>query len=180
MTSEDPPRKKQRVTSEDVKSWELPMRAALEEAQLSIDNKNHPFGAVLVLNNEIVLRAQNTVVTDKDPTCHAEQNLVRLACKSFDAKTLGSSTVVTSTEPCPMCAGAIYWAGIGQVVFGCSGADLGKISGEELQLTCSDVVSKGILHSVNVIGPVLDTECAEMHKKFWPSWSGAHFGEDPK
>jgi tRNA(Arg) A34 adenosine deaminase TadA len=77
---------------------------------------DHPFGSLLVTADGRVLEARNSVVTDGNPTGHAETNLVRLAGR-LDLATRITSTLYTSTEPCAMCAGAIYWSGIGRVVF---------------------------------------------------------------
>jgi len=79
-----------------------------------------------------------------------------------------------------MCSGAIYWAGMQRVVYGCSGRALGSISGEELNVACMDVLSSGKLHTVNVCGPVLEAECEALHRSFWPGWSGEHFGAAAK
>lgn len=155
------------------------MIVALEQAQQAIQAKNHPFGACLVEDSgNVLMTAQNSVVTDNDPTCHAELNLVRKACASLSKDQLKRATVVTSTEPCPMCSGAIYWAGIGRVVYACSGEELGVISGEELAVPCSTVFNSGRLHRVEVEGPVLREEAVAMHTKFWASWGGGHFGKD--
>ena len=75
-------------------------------------NGDHPFGALLVKDGEVVLTAVNTVNTDHDNTRHAELNLVSQAMRQFDADFLADCVLYTSTEPCAMCAGAIYWAGI--------------------------------------------------------------------
>lgn len=158
--------------------WEPAMRAALNEAQLAVEKGNHPFGAVLVrggASGAIALRAQNSVVTSRDPTCHAELNLVRAACAGLTQEELAEATLVTSTEPCPMCAGAIYWAGIGAVVYGCRGATLGAISGEELDVPCRAVFGSGRLHRVAVVGSVLAAQAAGQHEAFWPNWTGAHY-----
>jgi len=156
------------------------MRVAIEEARAAVTAGNHPFGAVLVVDGEVVLRAQNTVMTDGDPTCHAETNLVRQASKSLEHSQLARATLVTSTEPCAMCSGAIYWAGMQRVVYGCTGRALGSISGEELDVACTHVLSSGKLHKVDVCGPVLEAECEALHQSFWPRWSGEHFGSVAK
>ena len=88
---------------------------------------DHPFGSLLVAADGRVLEARNSVVTDVDPTGHAETNLVRLAGK-LDRATRITSTLYTSTEPCAMCAGAIYWSGIGRVVFALSEVALARWS----------------------------------------------------
>ena len=80
-----------------------------------------------LLASTVVLEAENTVVTQRDCTAHAELNLVREAVARFDAEQLGAHTLYTSTEPCEMCAGAIFWSGIGRVVFALSSETLGEI-----------------------------------------------------
>lgn len=69
--------------------------------------------------------AENTVVTEHDVTGHAELNLVRRASMRFEVETLEGVTLYTSTEPCAMCSSAIYWSGIGRVVYalGSEGSD---------------------------------------------------------
>ena len=91
---------------------------------------DHPFGSLLVAADGRVLEARNTVVTDVDPTGHAETNLVRLA-GTLDLAARITSTLYTSTEPCAMCAGAIYWSGIGRVVFALSEVALAEMVEEE-------------------------------------------------
>ena len=132
---------------------------------------NHPFGAVLVgPQNELLLEAENTVVTANDITAHAELNLVRLASAEYDTHSLSLCTLYTSTEPCPMCAGAIFWSGIGRVVYGVSEAGLyhlvGVESSEVLQLSCREVLAHGA-RSVEVIGPLLEEEGLQVHQGYW-------------
>eukprot|EP01079_Euglenida_sp_SAG-EU17-18_P000526 gene526-2457_t len=153
------------------------VQAAIDEAQASVSSGNHPFGAVLYQPGQgIVLRAQNSVITSRDPTCHAEFNLVRLAVhtRALAGKDLKGITLATSTEPCPMCAGAIYWAGIGRVVYGCPGDLLGELSGEEIAVPCRSVLQGGKLHQVEVVGPLLQETAAEAHRAFWDNWDGSH------
>ena len=86
---------------------------------LSARNKgNHPFGALLAdENGHILLKAENTVVTESDCTGHAETNLMRLASRQYEADFLAKCSLYTSTEPCPMCAGAIFWGNVRRVVW---------------------------------------------------------------
>jgi tRNA(Arg) A34 adenosine deaminase TadA len=148
------------------------LKKAISVAWQARENGNHPFGAVLVNNhNEIVLQAENTVVTGRDSTGHAETNLVRLATQQFSPEHLAHFTLFTSTEPCAMCAGAIYWSQIGRVVFALSEVDLYAIIGsspEQLLLPCREVFAHSGRH-VEVVGPVesLETEARAVHKDFW-------------
>jgi tRNA(Arg) A34 adenosine deaminase TadA len=85
------------------------LRQAIEVARRAREHGNHPFGALLVsADGQVLLEAENTVVTEKDCTGHAETNLVRLASQRFDQQALTGSTRYTSTEPCAMCSGAIH------------------------------------------------------------------------
>ena len=142
------------------------MQKAIKLADSAVVSGNHPFGAILVHDNKIILEAENTVVTDNDITRHAELNLVSSASMKFDASILATSTLYTSTEPCAMCSGAIYWAGIQTLVFGCSHELLGAISGEALATSCQSILDTGT-HKVVVIGPTMEDEAAVVHKSFW-------------
>ena len=115
---------------------------------------NHPFGAVLVFQAEIILTAENTIQTDQDVTRHAELNLVSQACRQFSPEILHAATLYTSTEPCAMCTGAIYWAGIRAVVYGCSAQDLASVVGADFLNPCAELFSTG-QHPTTVIGGIL-------------------------
>jgi tRNA(Arg) A34 adenosine deaminase TadA len=93
------------------------VRRAVEIAGHARTHGNHPFGALIVTADGVQLEAENTVLTSADPTGHAETNLVRLAASVLTPAQLATCTLYTSTEPCAMCAGAIYWAVINLVVF---------------------------------------------------------------
>jgi len=148
-----------------------PLQAAYAVAKNARGNGNHPFGAVLVdQNGEILLRAENTVVTSRDITAHAEVNLIRQATVKYDREFLKNCTIYASTEPCPMCAGAIFWSNIRKVVFGLSEENLYKIIGEdsdeELLLPCREIFAKG-KKAIEVVGPLLEDEAREVHLGFW-------------
>ncbi|MER7279092.1 nucleoside deaminase [Dactylosporangium sp. NPDC000244] len=131
---------------------------------------DHPFGSLLVTPDGTVLEARNSVVTGADPTGHAETNLVRLAGR-LERAVLAGSTLFTSTEPCAMCAGAIYWSGIGRVVFALSEADLATMVAEEegvppLHLPCREVFARGG-RPIAVDGPVPLHGATAVHEGFW-------------
>ena len=148
------------------------LRRAIELARLAREHGNHPFGALLVdAKGNVVLEAENTVRTDKDVTAHAETNLIRMATARFDRDFLGRCTLYTSTEPCAMCAGAIYWGNIRRVVFGFSQEQIHAISAGnpenmQLQLSSREVFARGD-HPVEVSGPHLPKESAAVHDGFW-------------
>jgi len=147
------------------------LRAALEVAREARKKGNHPFGAVLVNEDgQIVMAAENRVVSDRDCTGHAETNLMRQASSEYGSEFLAKCTVYTSTEPCPMCAGAIFWANVRRIVYGLSEERLYEMidgeSEEALYVPCREIFSRG-KKPIEVIGPMLEDEAQEVHMGFW-------------
>ena len=134
---------------------------AIDIARQARVNGNHPFGALLAdADAGVVLTAENTVVTESDPTGHAETNLVRLAGRGYSATELAALTLYSSAEPCAMCSGAIYWSGIGAVVYALAETALYEIIGDDpknptLVLPCRTVFAAG-QRPITVRGPVRD------------------------
>jgi tRNA(Arg) A34 adenosine deaminase TadA len=153
-------------------SIERNLRRSFEVARQARDMGNDPFGAVLAdASGKVLLEGENTIVTRLDITGHAETNLVREASKRFDESTLANCTLYASSEPCPMCAGAIYWSGIGRVVYGLSQKELyqgvqGKPVGAGFLLSFKDVIAHAD-RAIEVIGPLLEAEAREVHEGFW-------------
>ena len=151
---------------------EIHLLRAIELAHLSRMNGNHPFGSLLVdASGRVVLEAENTVVTERDVTGHAELNLVRHASAQFDAATLQGVTLYASTEPCAMCTGAIYWSGIGRIVFALASealmASVNDTSGAgTLALSCREVLARGG-RAVEISGPHLEAQASAVHEGFW-------------
>lgn len=104
------------------------MKEALKEAYEGID-KGHggPFGSVIVKDGKIVGRGHNRVLLNHDPTCHGEMEAIRNACENLDSHDLTDCELYTTAEPCPMCLGAILWANIAKVYYGCNVNDTDKI-----------------------------------------------------
>jgi len=148
------------------------LRTAISIAQFARDHGNHPFGAILVdENNQVLLQAENTVVIESDCTGHAETNLMRLASQHFSPEKLSTCTLYTSTEPCAMCAGAIHWGNVRRVVFALSEIELYEMIGpspEHLLLPCTEVFARS-QRPVEVIGPSLElnAEARAVHEGFW-------------
>jgi len=148
------------------------LRRAFAVARRARSHGNHPFGAVLVGGDETVLiEMENGFLPDGDRTGHAERLLATQACKAYDAPTLARSTLYSSAEPCAMCAGAIYWAGIGRVVYGLSERRLKTITGNHaenptLDLPCRTVFAAG-KRPTEVVGPLIEDEAAALHADFW-------------
>jgi tRNA(Arg) A34 adenosine deaminase TadA len=146
------------------------LRRANEVARHALAAGHHPFGAVLVAaDGETVLLEQGNV----DAVNHAEAVLAREAAARFDAATLWACTLVTTVEPCAMCAGTQYWAHIGRLVYGMSERRLLEMTGNHaenptLDLPCRDLFARG-QKAIEVIGPVpeVEEEIAALHRDFW-------------
>ena len=143
--------------------------AVAHEARLHGDE---PFGAVLVdASGTVMAEARNTKITDRDPTGHAEINLVRTVARQHDVGVLYGCTLYASTEPCAMCSAAIYWSGIGRVVFGLGSQTLLAMVATNSDHDALVVPSREIFASgkrpVRVEGPMLEDEAAAVHEGFW-------------
>src|SRR5512136_1304281 len=112
-----------------------PMLKALAEARKNLVRADGgPFGAAIVKDGRVVAVARNTVLRD-DATAHAETNAIRKASKKLRTFDLSGCEIYSTTEPCPMCFGAIHWARIGTVYFGAGIADAGRAGFHELRIS---------------------------------------------
>ena len=148
------------------------LRRAIALAHAARNHGNHPFGALLVgTDSRVLAEAENTAVTGKEPTGHAELNLVRIASAQYGQEELAKSILFTSTEPCAMCAGAIFWSGIGKVVFALSEEGLYTTTGPEIAQEAIKIPSREIFarcgRPVLVEGPFLEEEAKAPHTGFW-------------
>jgi tRNA(Arg) A34 adenosine deaminase TadA len=151
---------------------ELFLRRSFEVARRAVSHGNHPFGAVLVDDAaNVLIETENGFMPARDSTAHAERLLATEACRTLSRDRLATSTLYSSAEPCAMCAGAIYWAGIGRVVYGLSEHRLRAITGNHpdnptLDLPCREVFSRG-QRPTEVVGPLLEDEAAALHSGVW-------------
>ena len=149
------------------------LRETVRIAAQSRAGGNHPFGALLVgPEGVMLLRSGNTFSTDGG-TGHAEANVARAASRAYAPEFLSRCTLYTSVEPCCMCAGACYWAGIGAVVFGLTEKRLAELTGDNpenltLDIACRNVFAAG-KRAVDVRGPYaeLEGETVAGHAGFW-------------
>ena len=148
------------------------LRRSFEVARRALTHGNHPFGAILVdQNRNVLIEAENGYMPDHDGTAHAERLLATQACTTLSPAILGTATLYSSAEPCAMCAGAIYWAGIGRLVYALSEHRLRDITGNHpenptLNLPCREVFATG-QRSTEVVGPRLEDEAAALHDGVW-------------
>lgn len=144
------------------------LRKALTIAKEAKMQGDLPFGCVLVDNTEAIIEeARNTVNQDRNAIAHCELNLVQQIAGKYSADFLQSCTIYCSVEPCPMCAGAIYWSGIGRVVFALDTKAYNSISQVEpgllFEISCKAILEKG-MRSVEVLGPALEQEAANFYR----------------
>ena len=133
----------------------------------------HPFAALIVDDRDEVLAEAGNAFgwPDGDATGHAELIAVREASRRFPPEHLAQATLYSSAEPCAMCAGAAYWAGLGRVVYALSEVRLRTLTGDHpenptLALPCREVFARG-QRAIVVIGPLLEDEAAAPHLGFW-------------
>jgi tRNA(Arg) A34 adenosine deaminase TadA len=149
------------------------LRQAIDLAREARRHGAHPFGCIIVdENGQVLVTARNNAVRPKgEPTQHAERLACTKAAKLFSDEILAESTLYTSTEPCAMCAGAIYWVGIGRVVYALSEKGLLEYTGSDpenptLDLPCREVFARG-QRLIEVTGPLIEEEAAQVHQGFW-------------
>ena len=132
------------------------MKKALQEAEQAYDKNEVPIGAVIVVENRIIARAHNLTETLNDVTAHAEMQAITAAANFIGGKYLRSCTLYVTVEPCQMCAGALYWSQISNIVYGARDEDRG----------CINLKTK--LHpKTKMKGGVLAEEASELMKRFF-------------
>lgn len=137
------------------------MAAAIKEARKNLRTMSGgPFGACIVKGGRIVALARNTVFKN-DATCHAEINAIRMASKKLKKFDLSGCVIYSTTEPCPMCFGAIHWAGIGAIVYGTCIEDAERLGFNELQITSARMKALGA-SAVKIRGGFLLEECSAL------------------
>ena len=148
------------------------LRQAIALADTARARGNRPFGALIVgADGQVLAEAWNSTGENGDCTAHAETSAVRLASPVHGRETLAGATLYSSAEPCVMCAGAIYWANIGRVVYGIDAVRLRVFRGERLdqrdaELSCRDVFNSSP-HPIACVGPALIAESSTSHQGAW-------------
>ncbi len=149
------------------------LRAAIALSQESKQRGRHPFAALVANEHgEIVAQAgNNSMPPEGDPTQHAELAAAAMAARRLTPEELARCTLYSSAEPCCMCSGAVYWTGIGRVVYALSEHSLLALTGDHpenptFSLPCREVFARG-QRPVQVLGPLLEDEAAAPHLGFW-------------
>ncbi|QYN01096.1 nucleoside deaminase [Pseudomonas protegens] len=149
------------------------LRQSIQLAEEAKARGRHPFAALVADRDGKVIASagNNSMPPEGDPTQHAELAAAALAAKRLSPQALTECTLYTSAEPCCMCAGAIYWTGIGRVVYALSEHELLELTGDHpenptFSLPCREVFARG-QRQIPVFGPMLESEAALAHKGFW-------------
>jgi tRNA(adenine34) deaminase len=142
--------------------WDLYyMRQALDESRAAAEKGEVPVGAVLVLDNRILGRAHNLVISNSDPTAHAEILVLRQVCRMKKNYRLPNAVLYVTLEPCAMCLGAIVQARIGEIVFGASDPKSGAV--ESIMKFPFEKTN----HRVSIRSGVLAEECSRILRDFF-------------
>lgn len=133
------------------------MKAALDEAQKAFEKQEVPVGAVIVCNDVIIARAHNLTETLNDPTAHAEMQAITAATNWLSSKYLTDCKIYVTVEPCSMCAGALNWSQVSELIFGASDEKRGYT-----------IISSGLLHpKTKVRKGIHEKECSELMVRFF-------------
>ena len=133
------------------------MAEALKEAANAAAEDEVPIGAVVVCNGRIVGRGHNMTERLKDPSAHAEMIAITAATEALGGKYLDSCSLYVTVEPCPMCAGAMNWAQLGELVYGASDPKRGYTR-----------FTPSLLHpKTKVVAGIMDRECGETVSEFF-------------
>jgi len=133
------------------------MREALKEARRAFEMDEVPIGAVIVCDGIIIARAYNYTEHLNDVTAHAEMQAITSAANNLGGKYLPECTLYVTIEPCVMCAGALFWAQIGRIVYGAGDPKRGY-----------SMISSGLLHPRTKISKgILEEECSQLMKTFF-------------
>lgn len=138
------------------------MQQAIQQAQLAEVQGEVPVGAILVKDDQIIGKGYNLVISNNDPSAHAEIQAIRDACKNIQNYRIIDSTLYVTLEPCMMCVGAIVHARISETIFGAYDPKTGMAGTQD---NCFDKPYHN--HQVEIQGGVLKEQCAEMLREFF-------------
>lgn len=132
------------------------MKKALLEAQKAFDQDEIPVGAIVVTNNRIIAKSHNLTQLLNDVTAHAEMQAITASANFLGGKYLNNCTLYVTLEPCPMCAGALYWSQISKIVYGATDLQRGFVK-----------MGTTLHPKTTVVSGVLEKECATLLQDFF-------------
>jgi len=133
------------------------MTIAIQEAQRSKAEGNKGYGAVVVFDNQIIGQAHDTAITERDPSLHAEVNVIRQAVKARHDPDLCGAILFSTCEPCPMCASLAVWANVTTIVYGISIQETANMGRSRIRISANEIIARSPC-SVEVIGNILHDE----------------------
>lgn len=143
------------------------MRQCFELAIEAGKRGNHPFGSLLVQEGKVVMTAGNTIVTENDPTRHAELNLLVQARRKLPAEIFPDLILYTSCAPCIMCSYFMAESNISRVVYGVSYHEFAKAMGSPRKIVTCDQYYLATERKLDWIGPILEKEGLQVFR-YWP------------
>lgn len=146
------------------------LRLAIDQSVIAANHGEYPYGAVLVCGNKVVVKGFNTTQSTRDIAAHAELSVIRQMGREFGEQPLKEATLYSSSEPCVMCSGAIYWSGIRRLVYGCSTELDATISQMPFAVPCRSILAVKGGHEIEIRGPLLEDEAATVLHAFWPKY----------
>lgn len=139
------------------------MELAVNEAKVSLREGNNGFGAVIIRDGNIISSSHDMEDTENDPTSHAEINAVKEACKKL-GKNLDGCILISTHEPCPMCAAAIVWSGITEIAYGYSIREAIEEGRKRVKLFCNEIFRKAGIH-IKIHKGILHHECSILYRR---------------
>ncbi len=133
------------------------MRLALDEARQALAQGEIPIGAVVVCRDRVIARAHNLTETLTDPTAHAEMQAITIAASELGGKYLTECTLYVTVEPCTMCAGALGWAQVPRIVYGCRDEKRGFLT----------FAPRALHPKAQLLGGILEDECRQLMQDFF-------------
>ncbi|MGD0752886.1 MAG: nucleoside deaminase [Anaerolineales bacterium] len=142
--------------------FEEMQRLAIAEARVSKQDGNKGYGAVVVRGHEILGKAHDTAVTERDPSRHAEDNAIRQAVQALGESNLSGAILFSTCEPCPMCSSLAVWANLTTIVYGVSIEETAAMGKSRIRVSAKEIIEKSPV-MIEVIGDVLREECRALY-----------------
>lgn len=137
------------------------MEIAIQEAEKSLREGNHGFGAVVIKEGQVISQSHDKEETQDDATSHAEINAIKFASKIL-GRDLSKCKLISTHEPCPMCASAIVWSGIKKVVFGFSIEDSTKEGRKRIKIEADEIFKRSGA-KIEIRGGLMKAECSVLY-----------------
>lgn len=138
------------------------MRIAIQEAKTSKKEGNKGYGAVVAFGNQILGKAHDTAISEKDPGLHAEVNAIRQAVRTLGDANLSGAVLFSTCEPCPMCSALAVWANITTIVYGVSIEETARLGKSRIHVGAGEIAERSPV-MIEVVGNVIEEECRALY-----------------